>query len=130
MSPTSLAEAQNEINRQHAQLAIQLDELAGMLLDVTHRQGVAERLRDLLVDVGLHFGFEELVMQEHGYAQFEHHRRQHIGIMTELAQLLDKVQDMVDPAKAVRCVDFLAHWYRQHVAHSDQSLLDWLETQS
>ena len=74
----------------------------------------------------MHFGFEELVMQEQGYAEFEQHRRQHVGLMTELAQLLDKVEDMVDSSKAARGIDFITHWYRQHLAHSDAALEAWL----
>ena len=103
-----------------------LDTLATMLLDEAHRDVVAEEVRALMLEVSMHFGFEELVMQEQGYAEFEQHRRQHVGLMTELAQLLDKVEDMVDSSKAARGIDFITHWYRQHLAHSDAALEAWL----
>jgi hemerythrin len=48
-----------------------------------------------------------------------------MSIVVELGLLLDRLADAAHD-EAVRGADFLAHWYRQHVAHSDALLHDWL----
>lgn len=126
MTTQTIAAALGQINDQHAGLAAGLDAFAVQLLDHAHREAVAESLRELLVEIGMHFGYEESLMVEHDYPDFQHHRRQHIAIMTELGQLLDRVAEMADPKDVARNVDFLSHWYRQHMDHSDRALETWL----
>lgn len=126
MNPIFSPEALAHIGGQHAALAANLDSFAAQIFDYGHREAVAEMLRGLLVDVGMHFGYEEALMIEGGYPEFAHHRRQHVALMTELGQLLDRVEEMADPTGVARSVDFLAHWYRQHLAHSDAALEAWL----
>lgn len=65
-------------------------------------------------------------MEDGGYALFDHHRRQHLGIMTELGLLLDRIESGEDLVGAARNADLLARWYREHMALSDRPLLDWL----
>ena len=126
-NPVARQLALAEITLEHAQIAVHLDNLATLLLDKAHHDVVVAEVRALAHEVGVHFGFEESVMQEHDYVHYEQHRRQHIGLMTELAQLLDKTVSVFDLSKTARTIDFITHWYRQHVAHSDRELEVWLE---
>lgn len=119
-----------EIGRQHDELAVELGRFSCLLFDYEHREGVAEALRQLLMDIGLHFGYEESLMDEGAYPDFEHHRRQHVALMIELGQLLDRAETMNDPKDVVRRVELIADWYQQHVAHSDVLLEDWLARRS
>lgn len=119
-----------QLGREHAALVVQLDRFAHLLFDPAGRVQVEDSLRELLIDIGMHFGFEESLMEDGGYADFEHHRRQHLGIMTELGLLLDRVEAAVDAGEVARGADFLAQWYREHVAHSDRALLAWLASRA
>lgn len=130
MSAMQTAAALERIYQEHVRLADQLASCAAQVFDAPASQRIAETLRELLVDLGLHFGFEESLMAEEGYADFDHHRRQHIAILTELALLLDRIGEEKDAATFARGMDFVAHWYRQHVAHGDQKLDDWLTARS
>jgi len=115
-----------QLDREHAELVVRLDAFARRLFGAEGRDEAADDLRRLIIDIGMHFGFEESLMEDGGYAGFEHHRRQHLGIMTEFGLLLDRVESGDDPAAVARGTDWLAHWYREHVAQSDKALLDWL----
>lgn len=121
-SPDALA----TILAQHAALTEELERFAGLSFDFAHREAAAASLRQLLMDVGMHFGYEEALMAEGDYPEFAHHRRQHVAIMTEFGQLLDRIEEMADPRGVARGADFLGQWYHQHVAHSDATLESWL----
>jgi hemerythrin-like metal-binding protein len=126
MNPLRTETVRDRIDEEHAALLVQLENFAQQLFDPACVTQVEDSLRELLIGIGMHFGFEESLMVEGHYAEFEHHRRQHIGIMTELGLLLDRVETANDPAGTARSADLLAEWYREHVAHSDRALLDWL----
>jgi hemerythrin-like metal-binding protein len=115
-----------QLDMEHADLAARLDGFARRLFEPASREEIAECLRGMIIDIGMHFGFEESLMEEGGCADFEHHRRQHLGIMTELGLLLDRVESDGDAVIVARSADWLAHWYGEHVAQSDRALLDWL----
>jgi hemerythrin len=115
-----------ELEHQHADLAGRLEAFSARLLDPAVRSEVHEELREILIAVGMHFGFEESLMEEGKFAGFDHHRRQHMGIMIELGQLLDRLSEKAETGDLVRGADFLAQWYKQHVLHSDTALQAWL----
>lgn len=115
-----------ELQGQHTRIDALLAELLGQVFDVGHREQAAESLRVLIVEMSMHFGYEESLMEAGGYPEGDHHRRQHIALVTELGLLLDRVEEMGDVGEVVRGVDFLTHWVEQHIAHSDGLLIDWL----
>ncbi|MEW6164275.1 MAG: hemerythrin family protein [Pseudomonadota bacterium] len=119
-------EVLDQLNAEHAAVAEQIERFAAQLFDPERRAAAADSLRELLIDIGMHFGFEESLMEGDAYADLEHHRRQHLGIMTELGLLLDRVAAGGDPAGTARSADLLGQWYREHVETSDQALLAWL----
>ena len=121
-----VAAALDEIERQHTLLAGRLESCATQAFAAAAPQAAGVMLRELLVELGLHFGLEEALMVDGAYDEFDHHRRQHIGIITELALLLDRLGEADDPGAFARGMDFVANWYRQHVTHGDQALLAWL----
>jgi len=112
---------------QHQQVSACFDEFLHRLFTVADQRAViVDSLLGVITGIGMHFGFEEAVMQDAGYADFEHHRRQHLGIMTELGLLLDRLENNNAAADLARGADFLFHWYREHIANSDQALEAWL----
>lgn len=117
-----------ELEHQHADLAGRLEAFSSRCFDPVARLDASEEVREILIEIGMHFGFEESLMDEGGFAGFDHHRRQHMGIMIELGQLLDRLTEKVESGELVRSVDFLAEWYKQHVLHSDTVLRAWLDS--
>ena len=114
-----------ELDQQHELLRKSFERFVDMALDAKQRDGAVASLRELLVQVGLHFGFEESLMTKSGYPEFDHHLRQHLSMMTELGLLLDRLEDSTDQG-VVRQIDFVVDWYQRHVDFSDRKFAIWL----
>jgi hemerythrin-like metal-binding protein len=109
------------------------DRLAGFASrahDGADLDSLHDAMLDLLMDMGSHFGFEESLMDGGGYPDLDHHRRQHLAMMTELGLLLDRLGNAARiDNELLRAIDFLAVWYGRHAASSDRTLDDWLVAQ-
>lgn len=115
-----------EIDEQYAHLHGKLELLSSLVLSTTTRAQAIECLRDLVMDFGMHFGFEEALMHDSEYPGYEHHLRQHVGIMTEAGLLLDSLQDDAAATNGLRVAAFIASWYSRHFDQSDRSFIAWL----
>lgn len=118
-----------ELNRQHELLKEGfrrfVDAVRGAARDSAQRDDACGILRELLVEVGAHFGFEESLMAKSGYPEFDHHLRQHLSMMTELGLLLDRLAEGADPG-VLRQIDFVNDWHQRHVDLSDRKFFAWL----
>ena len=127
MSPDLLPIGHAEIDDQHAQLHGKVELLSSLVLSKATGAQAIECLRELLMDFGMHFGFEEALMNERGYPGYEHHRHQHIGIVTEVASLLDSLEDDAAMVNGVRVAAFIAALYGRHCDHGDRAFIAWLD---
>ncbi len=114
-----------ELERQHAGVAGRLEDFVRQLFDAVQRETAVASLLALIAEMSMHFGYEEALMDAAAYPDFDHHRRQHMGLVIELGLLLDRVEAMGDPTEVARSGDFLTRWYRQHVEESDGQMLRW-----
>ena len=114
-----------ELDRQHTQLTEGFRRFAELAHSSQRRAEAADCLRELVTLVGAHFGFEESLMMKSGFPEFDHHLRQHLGMMTELGLLLDKLKEGTDP-NIVRQAEFVTDWYQRHVDLSDRKFVSWL----
>jgi hemerythrin-like metal-binding protein len=124
----SAGDALDELERQHAQVERCLDAFIDTLVHAGQGARSEDALRELIAELSMHFGYEEGVMDGLGFAEFEHHRRQHMGILIELGLLLDRIEASDPAAELLRSADFLDHWYRQHIAYSDRVFVGWLQS--
>ncbi len=107
-----------------------MGEFSRLLYTTDQRAATAESLMSVITEVSMHFGFEESLMEAGAYVEFDHHRRQHLGIMTELGLMIDRLESGMGLSELARGVDFLLHWYEQHIASSDCALEAWLRSRS
>lgn len=115
------------IQKQHEIIDFRLENFARKVHAGTDHDGIVDAMRDLLMDMSMHFGYEESLMTVGGYAEFDHHRRQHLAMMTELGLLLDRLEEAQEIGTALlRDVDFLHTLYRTHAESSDRKLDQWL----
>lgn len=114
-----------DIERQHAGVAKCLEHFSHQLFDAAQRDKAVASLIDLIAVMSMHFGYEESLMDTAAYPDFDHHRRQHMGLVIELGLLLDQVETMADLTEVARSCDFLSRWYRQHVDESDGRMMRW-----
>jgi hemerythrin len=122
MSMEALATMQS----QHQQVMLRFGEFSRLLHAADQRAATVESLMEVIVEIGMHFGFEESLMETGAYTEFDHHRRQHLGIMTELGLMVDRLERNQSLTELARGADFLLHWYQQHIAGSDALLEAWL----
>jgi hemerythrin-like metal-binding protein len=115
------------IEMQHEIILARLDEFSHKVHARAPRTELAESMLDLLSDLSMHFGYEESLMEVSDYPDFDHHRRQHIALVTELGLLLDRINTANDiQRELLRDLDFLGLWYRRHLDASDSGLDVWL----
>lgn len=120
------AAAIEQLEREQAAIEEEIERFALQAVQLGASEALAESLRSLIVDISMHFGFEESLMSEGGYAGFESHHRQHLAMMIELGLLLDRVEEAQAGTQLARSVDFIGQWYREHIAQSDRALFGWL----
>ncbi len=111
---------------QHQQVMLRFGEFSRLLYITDQRVATAESLMRVITEISMHFGFEESLMEAGAYAEFDHHRRQHLGIMTELGLMIDRLESDKGLSELARGADFLLHWYQQHIANSDCAFEAWL----
>lgn len=123
-----LAETLSALHGQHQQVMLRFGEFSRLLQTKDQREAMVESLMGVIVEIGMHFGYEESLMEAGAYAEFDHHRRQHLGIMTELGLMVGRIESNQGLSELARGADFLLHWYQQHIASSDAVLETWLRS--
>ena len=113
------------LDRQHELLTESFRRFADLVHHREERTEAINYLRGLIMKVGLHFGFEESLMAKSGYPDFTHHLQQHVGMMTELGLVLDRLENNADSG-VVRQIDLLIDWYQRHVSVSDYKFVIWM----
>ena len=73
-----------------------------------------------------HFDYEEKLMAENGYPDFENHKRQH-DIFIDKVQSIDEL-DIDEKQKKIgmELVIFIADWIENHILKSDMEYKDFL----
>lgn len=116
---------------QSAAIDARLAGFASLAHDGADLDSLHDAMLDLLMDMSSHFGYEESLMVGGGSPDLDHHRRQHLAMMTELGLLLDRLGNAARiDNELLRAIDFLAVWYGRHLASSDRALADWLVAQA
>ncbi|MCX8087014.1 MAG: hemerythrin family protein [Rhodocyclaceae bacterium] len=121
-----MAAALEQLEREHAAIAAAIERFALQAVQLGAGEELAESLRSLIVEISMHFGFEESLMGEGGYAGFEPHHRQHLAMMIELGLMLDRVEETQAGTQLARNVDFIGQWHREHIEQADRALFEWL----
>ncbi|MDP1830944.1 MAG: bacteriohemerythrin [Geothrix sp.] len=115
-----------EIDAQHRGLLDLLNELIDLLGDRCDPQPVA-RIFHALCDYALtHFSSEERYMQAAGYPKLEEHRQEHAAFVARVLEL-SQAYDPGDPQLVDQTLEFLKHWYLDHIIKSDQDYAPFLQ---
>jgi len=115
------------IDREHKELIEQINQLYELLARSTDTHRVEVMLGDIQADISAHFAFEELMMSEADFAEYEEHKKDH-------ETLLDQINDMVfsfseDPETGRQLLkDKLSNWFARHFVTFDARLHNQLAT--
>lgn len=119
----SLAVGISAIDEQHQALFRAINELIEAMEGGQGKARVAEVIAFLERYVAAHFGGEERLMLELGYAGYEAHRRQHDDLIRDFHALKDELAATGPTTALVLAVNArLAGWLRSHIAEVDRPL--------
>ena len=84
-----------------------------------------EALAELVGYTKTHFSYEEGLMEENGYPDFDAHKAQHEKMITEVGTVLTEYEE--DHDKAMRhALDYLQGWLINHINGTDKQYSSFL----
>ncbi len=84
---------------------------------------VIGRLADYTVE---HFTFEEGLMQENGYDDFDNHKKQHDAFVDKVKSIKAEDVDMRQKKVGMDLIVFIANWIENHILVTDMKYKDFL----
>jgi hemerythrin len=120
-----------EIDKQHAEMADQLNLIAATVNLVAHEEEERNHTLNHLLDDFInttreHFNYEESQMQYHGYPGYASHKREHVMLTAELAQLAFELKQ--DKALDIDTLRSLKHWLVAHITVADREFAGYLHS--
>jgi len=109
------------IDREHMQLIEEINQLYTQLDEPVDALGIEILLGEIQVDISAHFAFEELLMREACYAEYEDHKQDHENLLDEINDMIFSFTD--DPASGCEMLmNRLSDWFGYHFASFDKRL--------
>ncbi len=114
-----------EINLQHKQLILILNQLYVAMEDKTDRDALAKILMDLINYAKVHFATEEKFMKEYGYPDYEAHKEEHEFFKQKLNDFCKEYREdkiMLYFEMAV----YIKNWISNHISDVDKKYAPFL----
>lgn len=115
----------DSIDQQHKKLINLINNLQTAVDFSTGEQFEREALNELVEYTVTHFRYEEDLMEEHQYPDFESHRAQHDKMVEKVTQVLNNYQQNKDNAMK-DAVAFLKSWLINHINGTDKQYSEYL----
>jgi hemerythrin len=116
------------IDGQHQNLFAMARELYSAMRVGQGKQAVGEILDRLVRYTTVHFGFEERLMEQHGYPGLPKHRAEHEELTRRVAEIqADYAAGRV--AINVQLLQFLRDWLEHHIKQSDSAYAPFLKAE-
>lgn len=113
-----------EIDYQHKKLfeiGSRLYEVASLKDDCDHYDEIMEILDELRDYTEYHFRFEEKLMKENDYKNYETHKVEHDFFVKKLVRLEKSDIDSDQYEAIIKMVDFVADWISSHILQTDMN---------
>jgi hemerythrin len=111
-----------DIDDQHKKLF----EIGGRLYDIAaakdgydHYDEITEVLDELKAYTIYHFGFEEEMMREQGYQNYDIHKIEHDFFIKKIKKLENKDLDENQDESVMEMIKFVADWITSHILKTD-----------
>jgi len=113
-----------------------MDDQHGILMDTLHelrlavvrgynREEVSHLLKQLIEFTRMHFGSEELLMEQFGFPEFLEHRDEHQRLLVQIQESANKM--LHGESMHMRpLLGFLSDCYREHMEGPDREYGPWL----
>jgi hemerythrin len=113
------------IDRQHRKLVSLINQLQTAVDYSTGEEFEREALDELVDYTKTHFGYEEGLMQEFDYPDFEPHKAQHRKMIAKVDEVLAEYEQDHDRAMD-NAVTFLKYWLINHINGTDKEYSSYL----
>ena len=108
-----------EIDHEHRTLVETINALHRSLSDSPSKDAVGAVLGDIHALISAHFALEEKVMRERRYDRYADHKAAHEGLLDELRDIMDAVEDDGYPDYERRLSAELNRWFSEHARTMD-----------
>ncbi len=115
----------DSIDRQHKKLIALINSLQTAVNYSAGAEYEQEALDELVDYTRTHFGYEEELMEKHGYPDFTTHRAEHELMISRVEQVLAEYKRNPDTAMQ-NAIDFLRDWLINHINGTDKQYSKFL----
>lgn len=115
----------DSIDHQHKKLLSLINQLQTAVDYSTGEEFEREALDELVGYTKTHFSFEEGLMKDNGYPDYEPHKAQHEKMVKHVEEVLAEYEQDHDTAMS-NAVEFLKDWLINHINGTDQKYSDFL----
>ncbi len=118
-----------EIDHQHQKLL----EIGSRLFDFVrernedHYDDIILVLAELEDYTLMHFEYEENLLEQHGYAHLQEHKKEHASFVNKVIQLKNQDIDEVQSKVTMDMIVFIADWISKHILKTDHQYKDFFE---
>jgi len=116
------------IDKQHRHLfevGARIFDLAEMDDGFDHYDEIMDVLAELKDYTEYHFGYEEKLMQEHGYENYEQHRIQHYFVIKKIDKFQAGDIDEKQKETVLKLAEFISDWITNHILKEDMKYKDF-----
>ena len=115
----------DSIDQQHKKLVNLINQLTTAVDYSTGEEFEREALAELVEYTKTHFTYEEGLMEDNGYPDFEAHKAQHRAMIAEVEAVLVEYEQDHDAAMRHAC-DYLKGWLINHINGTDKQYSSFL----
>jgi hemerythrin-like metal-binding protein len=115
----------DSIDQQHKKLVNLINHLTTAVDYSTGEEYEREALAELVDYTKTHFTYEEGLMEDNGYPDFEPHRKQHRAMIDEVDAILAEYEKDQEQAMRRAC-DYLKDWLVKHINGTDKQYSSFL----
>lgn len=109
----------NSIDQQHKKLINLINQLQTAVNYSTGEEFEREALDELVNYTKTHFSYEEDVMEQNGYPDFDAHKSQHVRMIKKVEEVLAEYEKDRDTAME-NALSFLREWLINHINGTDK----------
>ncbi|MBU5439691.1 bacteriohemerythrin [Tissierella sp. MSJ-40] len=84
---------------------------------------ILDKMKDYTV---YHFKYEESLMKEHGYEDYEAHKMQHDSFIEKIQSIKDEDVDIKQKKIGMDLILFIANWIEKHILVTDMKYKEFL----
>jgi hemerythrin-like metal-binding protein len=115
----------SSIDKQHRMLVSIIQQLQEAMLEARVGEIVGPLFKAMNQYTKFHFQYEEQLLEKHGYADLEPHRKQHAALVRELQQL-EKKYGSGELSAGAPVMQFLRTWLLDHIGEHDKAYASFL----